>query len=529
MMTEKQNLKIKVIYILMLTLISSILLISNADVIVPENIRVGLLYDSSAVDNISIEVPHGFSFGQIIYDQYNEIYNLAEFKKLDIYSNSNYHIQIGSTYGDMNSFSTFRNQVLSSFNDVFSGYEMGWRLYYGNFSSKGEAQNYITKLRNENPNFEYNLVEPETNKVILFNGSYPVFMYNSNEADYVLKDLSYDGSPEYFELNNKKYRNGVIIRRLTAGKLTVINSLTMQEYLYGVLPREMAKDWPIEALKAQAVAARNYAMLSMGKHNNNGFDICPTVHCQVYGGYTYEGPISNSAVDSTKGILLFHDTNIVQAFYHSNSGGQTENSENIWSSTIPYIKGINDPFSSNAPNSNWSVSLSKTDIRNSLSAYGYNVGEVKSVDIIDSSLNGRVQQLRITGTTGSVVLKKEETRKIFGYSTIKSMWFSFSKSSNVTILTSRGRESTNNSKISIFNGVDSSSIDVSAMNVYNGKLLNKITTQVPTSRSSDSVTFYGHGYGHGLGMSQWGAKEMAEQGYGFEQILKHYYKDTYVK
>jgi stage II sporulation protein D len=119
----------------------------------------------------------------------------------------------------------------------------------------------------------------------------------------------------------------------------------MQEYLYGVVPREMSKTWPLEALKAQAVVARTFAITNQNKFMHLGFNMDNSVLSQVYGGYDWEGPISNQAVDETIGMLLYYNTTLASAYYHSNSGGYTANSENVWSSEVPYLRSVFDPYS----------------------------------------------------------------------------------------------------------------------------------------------------------------------------------------
>ncbi len=108
------------------------------------------------------------------------------------------------------------------------------------------------------------------------------------------------------------------------------------------------------------------------------------------------------------------------------------------------------------------------------------------------------------------------------------MWFSFSNASGYRLMTSRGTLATEGSRLSVFNGQNASSLDVSDLSVYNGKSFGTLEKK-EVVQTGNQITFYGHGYGHGLGMSQWGAKEMADQGYNYEQILTHYYKDTRVQ
>lgn len=520
---SRRNRFYRVAFVLLLTVI--ITGVVHADSDVPERIRVGLFYGDSALNQVTVDADHGFSFGLYGDDEYFELFNLSPYNKLLFEEDQYYHIRLESTYTDEDDFNAIYSAMKSVDASFFAGYEGGWNLYFGTYLSKGEAADSMASLADEYPDFDMSIMEPKTSRIRLTQYGEDAFLYTA-DADYVLKDNTSNGEPEIIRIGDQAYRDAVIVKPQSDGRLMVINALSMQAYLYGVVPREMSKDWPLEALKAQAVAARNYAMLGMEKHASQGFDICSTSHCQVYGGYSYEGPVSNAAVDATEGLVLHYGSELVQTYYHSNSGGQTENSENIWSSEIPYLRGVSDPYSINAPNSSWSVSVTKSSIQTALEAYGYSIGSVESVAILDKSENGRVQKLQIVGSRGSVVLTKEETRKVLGYSTIKSTWFSFGDAQGIPLITSRGQHSASGSRLSVFNGSTAASIDVNTLSVYNGKSYGKVENK--ETETGHNIVFYGHGYGHGLGMSQWGAKAMAEQGFDFEAILTHYYVDTYV-
>jgi stage II sporulation protein D len=405
---------------------------------------------------------------------------------------------------------------------AFPVFDNGWKIYYGNYTSKSSASSDLSKVKSQ---FGTDTVVTSTDAslVKVMQDDSVEFVYASGEHEFYLSPLESVGSDPVVYYGSKGYRGGIGFKRYPDSVLTVINYINMDDYLYGVLPKEMSGDWPIEALKAQAVAARNYALINFGKHSDHGFDICATTDCQVYGGYDIEKPGSNQAVDETSGKLLKYNGQIVQTYYHSNSGGRTENIENIWSGTLPYIVGVYDPYSENAPNSDWELIYTKNEIESILSANGHNIGSLRDVRIEDVSENGRVQELVFKGSSGSATFIKEKARALFGYTTLKSMWFELGNKPMASVVSRSAFSRADLSSASYMTGDGLESAITSSFVVTDG------STTTNLSFSSDKIVFIGHGYGHGLGMSQWGAKAMAEQGYDFEEILTHYYSNTIVE
>ena len=194
-------------------------------------------------------------------------------------------------------------------------------------------------------------------------------------------------------------------------------------YLYGVVPREMPASFEMEALKAQAIAARTYTLKNINKHNSEGYDLCDTTHCQVYGGMDGEQEITNRAVDETYGMIITYNGEIIDALYHSNSGGVTEDSLEAWGNNYPYLISVDDEFSNDAPNSNWSINLTADEINKRLKNSGINIGNILDMEVLQTSSNGRVTQLKVLGTLGERILNKGEIRAILGDTELKSTWF----------------------------------------------------------------------------------------------------------
>jgi len=269
----------------------------------------------------------------------------------------------------------------------------------------------------------------------------------------------------------RPYRGVIEIRRTLSGRLTAINELDLEEYLYGVLKLEVDPRWPPEALKAQAVASRTVAFYSLGRYAREGFDVRPTTETQVYGGVSAEDARTNAAVDATRGeIMTFADRPIFAAF-HSDSGGHTESSEYVWGGRYFYLKGVSDPYSAGAASQQWNVRVDLTAIEERLRRTGKTLYGVTGVEVTETSPSGRARSVRITSETGTLNLKGTEVRSLLGGDQIKSTLF-----------------------------------------------LVRAAPDAPTA-----VMFSGRGSGHGVGMSQWGARGLALLGRGYQEILRYYY------
>lgn len=333
-----------------------------------------------------------------------------------------------------------------------------------------------------------------------------------------------------FEVNRRKYRGHMTVK-VSSGNtgVTVINTVTLEKYLYGIVAREVSPDWPAETIKAQAVAARSYALHNMNKHSKNGYDVCASVDCQVYSGVESEAVRSNNAVDETRGLVLTHKGSVVPAFFHSSSGGFTENSENVWGSPSPYLKGVKD-FDQKSPHYQWKKELTPKELTALLAKAGYTIGDIQALSVSnlgkqpvtasDRGVSGRVKTISLTGTKGMVIVTGTRLRSLLGLSSTLfdvDIITATPKSIDVPMSDSRGEW-----------GKKKIEINVKPIE-ETGILAGQNPIHRITGRGEERVLFTGYGWGHGLGMSQWGAKAMAEQAPPgdktyFRQILKHYYQ-----
>ncbi len=177
----------------------------------------------------------------------------------------------------------------------------------------------------------------------------------------------------FVSIKNKWYR-GIIKIQNKNGKLTVINDVPLEDYIKGVVPSEMPSGWNIEALKAQAIAARSYAMSNLGKRSSLGFDLYDTPEDQAYGGASAETSKTNQAVNDTKDIVLIYDMKIICAYYSASAGGQSVSADKAWGSNLPYIRSV-PSFDDNVKKNGHGVGMSQHGANN-LANQGYNAYQI---------------------------------------------------------------------------------------------------------------------------------------------------------
>jgi len=367
---------------------------------------------------------------------------------------------------------------------------------------------------------------------MLLNGYYLV---SSNYMGYLNADVKeFDSVIDY---NGKAYRGGISFFLNVNNTFNVINKLSIDEYTYGVINSEMGASNPMEALKAQAVVARSYALTNLRRHEFNGYDLCDSTHCQVYKGYSGENIKTNQAVDETKNLVVYYENKPVSAFFSKNSGGHTQNVEDVWNEKLGYLRGVADPYS---PVYNWNAKLTFSEIESKLRVSGYNIGNLESISIISRNSSGAVDTMEFTGSTGKAIITKEKIRSILGISLIKSTMFDIKSETNTnTNVASRGvyvrGDSLSNlseEKIYVMDASGKTSeLNKGNLFVMNGALTCKLIEpdKDDSIATGSFVNFDGLGSGHGVGLPQDSAIEMAKQGFGFKEILNYFYTDIEIK
>lgn len=254
-------------------------------------------------------------------------------------------------------------------------------------------------------------------------------------------------------------------------QLMVVNEVDLEDYTKGVVPGEVSAGWHPEVLKAQAVAARTYALYQRSMSAGRDYDVVAGVQDQVYQGRQGVDERILRAVEETKGIVIGFQGRPIYAAFSSTAAGPTEDALNVWAIDLPYLRGVDCPFDLKSPYYRWRVAVPIDKLERALRQQGIGVGVVATVTPFGFSRAGRVTRIRILHSGGELLLRGEDLRKIVGYSILPSARFEIE------------------------------------------------------SVGSD-VVFNGFGAGHGVGLCQWGAKEMAELGYSFGTILSYYYPGT---
>lgn len=329
-------------------------------------------------------------------------------------------------------------------------------------------------------------------------------------------------------VNSRTYRGGLKFYVRSNGDINVINYLSLDHYLYGVIQGEMGYHNPLESLKAQTVAARSYAMTNKGRHKSEGFDVCNVSHCQMYYGVDYEKEKTIQAVDETSGLAIWYNGKIVPAYYSKNNGGYIQNAEDVWGNETGYLKAKEDPWS---PEYKWTASYGWEDLEERIT----DIGRIKDAYVSKWTDNGNVYEMTFVGTTGTKKLLREKVRTTLGGSTCKSLRFDVEGGSGgtvvipakVTVLGADGEEEERESIVVC--GADGELYEYESLD---GMLVlgddHKTTledTETKSMASDEGITLTGYGYGHGLGMAQDSAIAMGEEGMTFEEILYFFYTD----
>lgn len=278
----------------------------------------------------------------------------------------------------------------------------------------------------------------------------------------------------FLHLNGKLYRNRLAISA-KGERCTVVNTVDLNKYLAGLINKEMLPNWPIEALKAQAVASRSYALYQIRANRDREFDVESTTQDQVYEGASSETAKSNEAVLATQDLILsFHGQEPAKAFFHANCGGMTELPQSVWGQDSGPFRAVYCPYhKKERDKKRWSLSLTRTQIEGALRKISgllpANFRRLAKLEDGAPNANRRLNDVIVSDVSGnSFVVPATQFRNAIGNTKVKSTSFR---------IAARG----------------------------------------------EHIHIYGEGFGHGVGMCQVGARAMAEEGKPYQEILRHYY------
>jgi stage II sporulation protein D len=278
---------------------------------------------------------------------------------------------------------------------------------------------------------------------------------------------------DFIRMNGKSFRGWVELRKKKNGLLLAVNELDIELYLLGVVASEIPHDWHPEALKSQAVASRTYALYQKRTAKGKLYHVLATENSQMYSGRVGERPTTTQAVRETAGQVLVYGGALIPAFYHSSCGGHTEDASTLWAVREPYLQGVDCDCQEISKYGQWERRFSLDTIAQALRRRGYPVPQITSAALGAITPAGRVTDVTIGHTNGATVVPAEALRAAVGNAQIPSVFFELE-------LSQTGRE----------------------------------------------LVFSGRGMGHGVGLCQWGAEEMARRNFGYQEILDHYYPGT---
>lgn len=272
-------------------------------------------------------------------------------------------------------------------------------------------------------------------------------------------------------INNKGYR-GTFELHNVLGKIYIINIVNIEEYLISVVPSEMPSSWNNEALKAQAIAARTYTYYHLTKNGDKKsiYDLDATTNFQVYKGIVAEKDSSSRAVTDTAGLVMTYNYEPILAYFHSTSGGKTADDKYVWGGEdMPYLASVTCTYSKESPHYEWTAEISLLDIEKALMSKYQRIGKIKKITF--KKFDERVVEVNIVHSNGTLLLSGNQFRLLLDPAKLKSTFFT-------------------------------------------------------AKQNKTSFHIYGRGWGHGVGMCQWGAKGRGEKGFSYEQILTYYYKNV---
>ena len=464
-----------------------------------------------------------------------------------------YHIQVPGVYYN---YADARNDA-EIFNGFVAWIDGTYQVRVGSYASSQSAQSALAGMSFNGAvvgtsSYGITVVATGTNRIL--------FQFDGGASQHfgVMPDVTGAPAPRTW-FAGYKYEGGFQYRRMSGGDVTVINVISLDDYTRGVAPYEMGRSWPLEALKAQATCARTYAriQLEVHKHNSKGYDICNTDDCQVYYGMGSNrsdwGPteVSTQACAETAGMYIWYQGKLAETYYSSSHGGASEEIANVWTNNkagdFPYLCGVIDPYEADLADSNsyssWSKTYTKSQLTSRIQSKLGGSSPVKSFALTYSP-TGNVISATIYYENGRshVISGGEEVRSLFN---LNSIHFVVNGATSGTpnpdvpetpdvpgnpggttgnyVISGNGQITQQDSNPYIITGYgDVSPLNSRAADSRAGTVSTPTATTV-TIGTSDKFVFTGGGWGHQLGMSQYGANAMARRGMTYEEIITFYF------
>lgn len=527
-----------------------------------EIVHVGLVYGDNALAgaNLANDVGSGFRFGYTDENRkfwqvgYTSETALSVVKTQNVYYGYNYggsgsslitysdaitsdilvgcwHVKLPGAYATFEEAQTYAWDV-GGFPAWING---EYQVRFGSYAAQGEAQAMAEQLGGTavgTSAYGVSVVKTKTNTVL--------FQFDGGEQNSLtVKPGTDDTKKTVTHFKGARYYGSFQFRRIGGGNMTVTNYLPMNDYLNCVISQEMSASWPLEALKAQAVTARTYYERNRGsKHKEYGFDLCSTTNCQAYPGMSRTTERTVQAVEETDGLRVWYNGKLAETFYFASDGGGTEDVKNVWGAKdLPYLCGVIDPYEETVvdkiPYWDYQKTFTSSELNAIVQPYiqskGGNCADIVDFQVTELSPTGNVKSIAFTDSNGKVwPFTMTQANKFRGLLGLQSIRYTVTKSgvntAGVYYLDDGGTLSTMNGVYAIDGKgrkakLNSNPYVITASGV-------KFLSASPSDTATDEEVVYtitSRGYGHNVGMSQWGAYAMAQQGMTFEDILTFYY------
>ncbi len=516
-------------------------------------VKIGLQYDSAAMTAANLQNVSGMDTGYVFgyFDRDREfvpVYELEGETKITILKHA--HLwRTGSSYSDEEirdcdeELGAYFIQVDDLFeledaldlcrelrDEDFDAYPCavldGFRVRVGPYSTERKAEKDMDEV-SDTAREDVVLRGPSsTGYTVVTTGTCDILFQFDMLGEY---NLGISPMSEQTWFKGYKYYGGFEYYRVSGGDMNVINVVRLTDYVKGVIPYEMSPTWPIEALKAQALCAKSYTMNSLGKHGSKGFDLCNTTDCQVYYGTNNSNEITDSAVEDVEGLFVMYDEQICQTYYHASSGGYTEDVANIWGKEIPYLKAVEDIYlESTRP---FTHTLDLDDISWILQEKGYITQDVTDLYVSRYSAVGNVLALTVEledGSTKTFTGDRARTAlnsKTLGV-TIGSHRYTINGGSPEESVSINGMPVSIEGLYAQGDGRKAKKVDLEDGLVAltaNGVEDVTITQPEKVENTDGKYVISGTGSGHNIGLSQEGARSMAEAGFDYEEIIEFYF------
>ena len=509
-------------------------------------IKIGLYYDSAALAAANLQNVSGMDIGYAFgyYDEDNQITVLKNtnlWLSGSTYSDvplANYEEEIGAyclqidEYFDLEDALDVIEEIEDEDYDAYLCYTAGgFRVRIGKYTSGEEANEKLNDVESDIGWPLERRVPNDTCYTVVLTGTSEIVYQFDMLGDY---PLGIQPLSEQTWFKGYKYYGGFEYNRVSGNNMNVINVVGLTDYVKGVVPYEVSVSWPVEALKAQALCAKCYTIKSLGKHSSKGFDLCNTTDCQMYCGTNKATDISDAAVEETEGLFVLYDGEICTTYYHASSGGYTEDAGNIWGKDIPYLKAVEDTYlESLRP---FSCTLELEDISWILQAKGYIDCDVEDMYVSKYSDVGNVLALTVELENGtSKTFTGDRARTALNSATkgvtIGSHRYTINGGSSEETVNINGTQVGLNDLYVQGDGKKAKSIDIEdGLVALTANGIQEITITEPAKQENEDGVYVitGTGSGHNIGLSQEGAKSMANAGFTFEEIIEFYFTDAEV-